>query len=144
MIREEDPENHDLAIQTMTGIAAREAGDFFLNKETHTFTPKNRAKFTIYASLYTPAFDDWAFAHQPNEDRFNGPAHTAKGVISIATNPIPVGVDIAMMHCFGHIHEGYGIEVVDCNKTSVDAPTARKNEAVDQFCGAGDDQLMRL
>lgn len=35
-----------------------------------------------------------------------------------------------LMHCFGHIHEGYGVEVVDWKK-GVAAP--RKNEAVHRF-----------
>ena len=160
----EDPEDHDLAIQAMTGSYAREAGILFLNEGTHTFTLENRARFTIYVSPYTHAFGDWAFAYRSDEDRFNEHSHAAKGVTSIATNPIPEGVGIFMthgppkgildscphgnvgcenlrralhrvkpkMHCFGHIHEGYGIEVVDWNKTSIDAPHPRKNEAIYQ------------
>ena len=161
----ENPEDHDLAVQAMTGTDAREAGVLFLNEGTHTFTLKSGAKFTIYVSPYTPAFGDWAFAYKPDEDRFNEPSHTAKSVSSIATNPIPEGVDIAMthgpskgirdlcpqgnvgcenlrralhrvrpkMHCFGHIHEGYGIEVVDWNQTPVDAPTTCKNQGTQQL-----------
>ena len=148
----------------MTGSDAREAGVLFLNEGTHTFTLENGAKFTIYVSPYTPAFGDWAFAYKPGEDRYNEPSHTAQDVASIATNPIPDGVDVVMthgppkgildlcpqgnvgcgnlrralhrvkpkMHCFGHIHEGYGIEVVDWNKTSVDASTAWENEGIHQ------------
>lgn len=37
------------------------------------------------------------------------------------------------MHCFGHIHEGHGIEVIDW-KTPVPKPApARKNEAIHRF-----------
>ena len=160
----EDPEDHDLAIQAMTGSDAREAGVLFLNEGTHTFTLKNGAMFTIYVSPYTPAFGDWAFGYKPDEDRYNEPFHTAKGVTFIAPNPIPEGVDIVMthgppkgildlcpqgnvgceslrralrrvkpqMHCFGHIHEGYGIEVVDWNKTSTNDSTPCTNEAIHQ------------
>ena len=150
----EDPEDHDLAVEAMTGTDAREVGVLFLNEGTHTFTLNNGATFTIYVSPYTPAFGDWAFAYKPDEDRYNDRSHAAQDVTSIATNPIPEGVDIVMthgpakgildlcpqgnvgcgnlrralhrvkpkIHCFGHIHEGYGIEVVDWSKASVDAP----------------------
>ncbi|KAG7005187.1 hypothetical protein G7Y79_00021g050540 [Physcia stellaris] len=161
----ENPEDHDLAVHAMTGPDAREAGVLFLDEGTHAFTLKNGTRFTMYVSPYTPAFGDWAFAYKSDEDRYNKPSHTANGVTSIATNPIPEGVDIVMthgppkgildmcpqgnvgcqnlrralhrtkpqMHCFGHIHEGYGIEVVDWNKTAIDAPKPRKNEAIHQF-----------
>ena len=160
----EDPEDHDLAIEAMTGSDAREAGVLFLNEGTHAFTLKNGARFKIYVSPYTPAFGDWAFAYRSDEDRFNEHSRAAKGVTSIATDPIPEGVDIVMthgppkgildlcpqgsvgcenlrralhrvrpkMHCFGHIHEGYGIEVVDWNETSVNAPHPREDEVIHQ------------
>lgn len=35
-----------------------------------------------------------------------------------------------MMHCFGHIHEGNGIEVVDWTKPAANKSPPRKNEAV--------------
>ncbi|TGO91205.1 hypothetical protein BPOR_0035g00060 [Botrytis porri] len=84
------------------------------------------------------------FQYQIHEDRFNDASQVAPGQISIATNPIPEGVDIFMthgpphtildqvdgsykgcrnllravgrvrplMHCFGHIHEGNGANLV--------------------------------
>lgn len=161
----EDPGDHDLAVQAMTGPLATEMGVSYLNEGTHSFTLKSGAKFTIYVSPYTPAFCDWAFAYEHNEDRFNGPHQIADGVTSIATNPIPDGVDIVMthgppkgildwcpqgnvgcesllraicrvkpmMHCFGHIHEGNGVEVVDWKKPATDKPRPRKNEAVHRY-----------
>ncbi|KAL8788382.1 MAG: hypothetical protein Q9195_007340 [Heterodermia aff. obscurata] len=162
----EDPEDHDLAVQAMKGPDAHEAGVLFLDEGTHAFTLKNGAQFTIYVSPYTPAFGDWAFAYPPHEDRFNTCAHIVKGVASIATDPIPEGVDIVMthgpakgirdlcsqgnvgcgnlrralqrvkpkLHCFGHIHDGYGIEAVDWNKTAVsDAATACDIGVGDRF-----------
>ena len=94
----EDPEDHDLALEAMTGPLANEAGVIFLSEGTHSFVLNNGAKFTIYVSPYTPAFGDWAFAYKHNEDRFNGPNHAAHNVTSIATNPIPENVDIIMTH----------------------------------------------
>ena len=158
----EDSEDHDLAVKAMTGPLAAEAGVTLLNEGTHSFTLKDGAKFTIYVSPYTPAFCDWAFAYERNQDRFNGPDQVADGVISIATNPIPDYVDIVMthgpprgtldwcpqgnvgcenllrairrvkplMHCFGHIHESNGIEVIDWKKPAAEQPSLRKNEAI--------------
>ena len=161
------PEDHDLAIKAMTGPLAAEAGVTFLNEGTHFFTLKSGAKFTIYVSPYTPAFGDWAFAYEHNQDRFNSSQQTADGVTSITTNPIPNDIDIVMthgpprgildwcpqgnvgcpnllhavrrvkplMHCFGHIHEGNGIEVVDWKKkaAAVEEPKLRKNEAIHRY-----------
>ena len=94
----EDPEDHDLALEVMTGPLADEAGVTFLSEGTHSFILKSGAKFTIYVSPYSPAFGDWAFAYKNNGDRFNGPNHVAKNATSIATNPIPDNADIVMTH----------------------------------------------
>ena len=164
-----NPEAHDLAVRTMTGPLAVEAGVTFLTEGTHSFTLNNGAKFSIYVSPYTPAFSDWAFAYSPHQDRFNSPQQTANGITSIATNPIPNDVDIIMthgpplgildycpqgnvgcpnllhavrrvkplMHCFGHIHEGNGMEIVDWKKKKAagagEQPKLRKNEAIHRF-----------
>lgn len=112
-------------------------GVFYLEEGTHEFTLKDGRRGTLYASPYTPAFKDFAFAYEADEDRFN------KGL-----QPIPEGVDIVMSHgppafpgvagykldvasngsrcgceklakavrrkrprlrCFGHIYEGRGV-----------------------------------
>ena len=163
----QDPEDHDLAIKSMTGPLAAEAGVTFLTEGTHIFTLKTGAKFSIYLSPYTPAFGDWAFAYKPHQDRFNSPQQTANDVTSNATNPISNDIDIVMthgppraildwcpqgnvgcpnllravrrvkplMHCFGHIHEGNGIEVVDWKKKAAagEQPELRKNEAIHRY-----------
>ena len=64
----EDPRDHDLAVEAMTGPLATEMGVSYLNEGTHAFTLKSGAKFKIYVSPYTPAFRDWAFAYEHNED----------------------------------------------------------------------------
>ena len=141
----EDPQDHQLAVDVMTGPLAKDAGVIYLHEGTHSFTLSSGATFSIYVSPYTPAFCDWAFAYAHKEDRFNESHQVSPGVISIATNPIPQNVDIVMthgppkgildscsqgnvgcenilqvirkvkpmMHCFGHIHEGNGVKVVD-------------------------------
>ena len=144
---DDEPEDFSRAMEVMNGDLASEADVTYLVEGTHTFTLRNGAKFTIYASPYTPACGDWAFAYDADQDRFNEAHQVADGVKSIAANPIPSfpDVDIIMthgppkdildecpqgnvgcpnllralrrtrprMHCFGHIHEGNGVKVVD-------------------------------
>jgi len=144
MSEEEYSKYHEAALEIMTGPLAKEAGVTYLEEGTHTFTLNNGAKFTVYASPYTPGSGGWAFPYQPFADRFNDANQAAPNRTSIATNPIPSGVDIVMthgpphsildkvdnqhlgcpnllhavsrarplMHCFGHIHEGHGANIV--------------------------------
>ncbi|MCJ1436329.1 hypothetical protein MMC27_005707 [Xylographa pallens] len=162
---DEDPEDHILAVDAMTGRLADEAGASYLIEGTHSFTLKSGAKFTIYVSPYTPAFYDWAFAYERNEDRYNGPHQVADAVTSIATEPLPDGVDIVMthgppkgildscpggnvgcdsllrairrakpvMHCFGHIHECNGIEVIEWQKLAARNPSRSDVDAIQKY-----------
>jgi len=84
----------------MTGPLAKEAGVTYLEEGLHSFELKNGAKFTIYASPYTPEFCDFGFPYERDEDRFNVEGQVAKGVKSIATNPVPdfPGCQIMMTH----------------------------------------------
>ncbi|RFU25630.1 hypothetical protein B7463_g10702, partial [Scytalidium lignicola] len=142
-----EPDEHDEAMEVMTGLEAVEKGIRYLEEGLHSFTLKNGAKFTVYASPYQPEFCRFAFPYLRHQDRFNLPEQAAKGVTSIAKNPVPdfPGVDIMMTHgpprgimdktddgfhagcdnllraaararprmyCFGHIHEGYGLNLV--------------------------------
>ena len=158
-------EDHTLATNIMTGDLAVKAGVTYLSEGTHTFTLKNGATFKIFASPYTPAFSDWAFAYEASQDRFNSPAQVAKGAVSISPNPIPNDVDIVMthgppkgvldwcsqgyvgcpnllqairrvkplMHCFGHVHEGAGVEAIDWRTFQPKDESLRKNEALHRF-----------
>ncbi|KAF2233888.1 hypothetical protein EV356DRAFT_524278 [Viridothelium virens] len=94
-------EEHDEAMDVWTGKAAKEAGVVFLSESTHTFILKNGAKLTIYASPYTPEFCDWAFPYEHNLDRFNG-RQGCDNILRATSRAKP------RLHCFGHIHEGYG------------------------------------
>ncbi|PMD41333.1 ser/Thr protein phosphatase family protein-like protein [Hyaloscypha variabilis F] len=99
----DDPEHiaeHDNAMEIFKGPLAKEAGVTYLEEGLNTFALKNGAKFTIYTSPYQPEFCGWAFPYERNEDRFNLQHHSAPGVTSIATNPIPdfPSVDIMMTH----------------------------------------------
>ena len=92
---------HKDAVEIWTGPAATEAGIRYLEEGTHDFTLINGAKFTVYASPYTPGdgSSGWAFQYQRSEDRYNNPDQVLPNTTSIATNPIPSsGVDIVMAH----------------------------------------------
>ena len=143
---EDDSEEHSHATEIMTGPLAEEAGVTYLEEGTHSFTLKNGARFTIYASPYTPLYGGWAFMYRDTQDRFNLSDQVSNGVTSIAQNPMPsfpaveivmthgppkgildscaqghvgcenllraVGRAKPLVHCFGHIHEGYGARKV--------------------------------
>ncbi len=99
-VKNEHLEEHATAMGIMTGNLAAEAGVTYLEEGTHTFTLKNGARFTVYASPYQPEFNKWAFSYERKEDRFNLPGRVAEGVKSIARNPVAdfPGVDIMMTH----------------------------------------------
>lgn len=127
-------EDLDAVRDTWTGEEAKKAGIVYLEEGISTFTLRNGAKFTIYTSPYQPEFCDWAFPYERDEDRFNPP--NAKNPIPswpdidiLLTHGPPMGIqDMASqgenvgcehlmravkrcrprLHCFGHIHEGWG------------------------------------
>ncbi|KAI4262717.1 MAG: hypothetical protein L6R35_007373 [Caloplaca aegaea] len=96
----DDPEDHGEAMAVMKGNLAQDAGVAYLDEGTHSFTLKNGARLRIYVSPYTPAFNDWAFAYEHHEDRFNKPQDVLADSISIAASPIPDcgHVDVVMTH----------------------------------------------
>lgn len=103
MYEDDDPDDiaeHDNAMEIMKGPLAKEAGVTYLEEGLKTFTLKSGAKFTIYTSPYQPEFCGWAFPYERNEDRFNLQHHSAPGVTSIATNPVPdfPSIDVIMTH----------------------------------------------
>ncbi|CZT21848.1 related to metallophosphoesterase domain-containing protein 2 [Ramularia collo-cygni] len=125
---DDDPAEHEKAMETMTGPLAHAAGVTYLQEGLHSFTLKSGSSFKIFASPYQPEFCDWAFGYPRNEgeQRWNIP----KGVDIVMTHGPPLNVlDLCkggnmgcaallnevksvapLMHCFGHIHEGYGVE----------------------------------
>lgn len=144
MTDEEYERYHQEALAIMVGPLAKEAGTTYLQEGTVIFTLGNGATFKVYSSPYTSGSGGWAFPYTPSQDRFNNVQQTLPTSISIATNPIPSGVDIVMthgpphsildqvngqnlgcrnllqaisqtrplMHCFSHIHEGHGANIV--------------------------------
>ncbi|RDW74142.1 hypothetical protein BP5796_07584 [Coleophoma crateriformis] len=101
MSDEEYAEYHEAALEIMTGSLAKKSGITYLQEGTHTFTLGNGATFRVYASPYTAGSGGWVFPYGPLEDRFNDAQQTNR--TSIATNPIPSGVDIVMTHGPPHL-----------------------------------------
>ena len=134
------------------GRRATTEGVTFLNEGVHQINLQNGARVNVYASPYTPAFCDFAFAYKRDEDRFNPAESSRWDAKNIAISPIPScssshspvdivvthgpprgrldntvrGVDAGcphllralmsarpLVHCFGHIHEGWGAERVE-------------------------------
>lgn len=110
---------------------ARHHGILYLDEGTHQIPLPNGALLTVYASPYTPAFGTPGFQYAPKQSHdFAIPP----GVDVVVTHGPPRGVldrswasgkhvgsaelfaAVARarpkMHCFGHIHEGWGAEVV--------------------------------
>jgi len=146
---EEYQKDYEDAFEVMTGPLSKECGITYLEEGTHMFKLRKGARFSVYASPYTPEFCNWGFSYKPHEDRFNTIKQTAPGRTSIATRPIPsfpevhilmthgpphmildkcdngnVGCDNLLraagrakplLHCFGHIHESRGANLVTWN-----------------------------
>jgi Calcineurin-like phosphoesterase len=107
--REQRKEEHEEAMEVMTGSLAKEAGVTYLTEGTRTFTLKSGATFTVYASPYTPEFSHWGFPNEHHEDRFNTSEQIPKNqlcpkgkpVTSIAENPIPSFPDVHIVMTHG-------------------------------------------
>ena len=142
MSDEEYAKYHEMALEIMTDSSAKEAGITYIQEGTYTFTLGNGATFKVYASPYTPGSGDWAFSYQPLDDRFNNAEQTIQnsiaknpigsGVDIVMTHGPPkfildqvdgqnlgcpsllhaVSRTRPLMHCFGHIHEGHGANIV--------------------------------
>ncbi|KAF3762275.1 Metallo-dependent phosphatase [Cryphonectria parasitica EP155] len=109
---------------------ARENGIHFLDEGIHHISLANGSKLTVYASPYTPSLGDWEFQYHPDQGHhFDIP----DGVDIAITHGPPRGIldrtdgreragcpDLSAsvarskprIHCFGHIHEGWGAKVV--------------------------------
>ncbi|KAK4455641.1 Metallo-dependent phosphatase-like protein [Podospora aff. communis PSN243] len=120
---------------------AKGDGIVFLDEGIHRFELENGAGLTVYASPYTSSREaDWGFQYKQG-DRHDFDLNGADVVI---THGPPNGVldrtgsrkrggceqlfaDVARarprMHCFGHIHEGWGAKVVAWRDVVSDVPS---------------------
>lgn len=121
--------------------SARAAGIVLLEEGTHEFELQNGAKLTVYASPYTPSLGAWGFQYHPDV------GHTfdiKQGTDIVLTHGPPKGImdfiygkeragchhlfkAIAAakpkIHCFGHIHEGWGARLVKWKASGTPNPT---------------------
>lgn len=137
---DDDPDEPVKARDIFTSSKATEKGIRFVDEGAHSFSLKDGRTFSIYASPYTPEFHGYAFAYSSAEDRFNGEARNPipAGVDIVMTHGPPLASMSQFrlsngrneekcgcpklweaiertkprLHCFGHIHEGYGAQIV--------------------------------
>ncbi|KAI1204567.1 Metallo-dependent phosphatase-like protein [Annulohypoxylon truncatum] len=120
---------------------AENAGIVFLDEGTHRFILKNGAALTVYASSYTPSLGDWGFHYHPEEGH---QFPIQKGTDIVITHGPPKGVmdfthsreragcpdlfaavarTCPRLHCFGHIHEGWGARIVTWREKISNVPS---------------------
>nr|OQO20421.1 hypothetical protein B0A51_11162 [Rachicladosporium sp. CCFEE 5018] len=136
-LAEHDPPLEDELVQKEYGrfgearaLFDNAAGIVFLNEGMHRFELSNDASLNVYASPYTPSVNDWGFNYPPTEEHtwdIAGNVDVAithcppKGVLDRVAGSGSVGspglfAAIArarpLLHCFGHIHTGWGAKRV--------------------------------
>jgi Icc-related predicted phosphoesterase len=104
---EEALQEHRLCVEYMKRLQ-KKFWIYYLEEGEHEIILESGVKFSIYASPYTPEFNDYAFAYKADEDRFNSDPNSSD------PDPIPAGVDIVMTHGPPLLQEkGYRL---DCDK----------------------------
>ncbi|KAI1657006.1 Metallo-dependent phosphatase [Daldinia decipiens] len=120
---------------------AKSDGVVFLEEGTHRFELGNGAKLTVYASPYTPSLSDWGFQYSPQEGHnfsiekgvdisiTHGPPH---GIMDLTDSRRRAGCPQLFgavararpkLHCFGHIHEGWGAKLVTWREKTSEVPS---------------------
>ncbi|KAK4113432.1 Metallo-dependent phosphatase [Canariomyces notabilis] len=120
---------------------ARVDGIVFLDQGVHHFNLDNGASLTVHASAFTPSVDaDWGFQYKRGEHYdfainngvdvviTHGPP---KGVLDLTASKQRGGCEHLFaavararprLHCFGHIHEGWGAKLVAWRDTPSESP----------------------
>ncbi|KAL7626499.1 hypothetical protein AAE478_003271 [Parahypoxylon ruwenzoriense] len=109
---------------------AKDAGITFLDEGNYQFTLQNGAVLRVYASPFTPSEGGWAFQYPPGDKHdfavadnvdvaiTHGPPH---GVMDYTDSKQRAGCPYLfeairrakpLLHCFGHIHEGWDSKLV--------------------------------
>ena len=120
---------------------ARSVGIIFLDEGSHRFTLENGAILNVYASPYTPSLGDWGFQYHPSQGH---KFEILKGVDLVITHGPPKGImdyteskqragcpDLfgaiararPRLHCFGHVHEGWGAKMVTWREQLTEKPS---------------------
>ncbi|EME79900.1 uncharacterized protein MYCFIDRAFT_64415 [Pseudocercospora fijiensis CIRAD86] len=151
--QEDEKDDHKEAVDIMQGSLAKAANVTYLTEGLYTFSLKNGATFKIFVSPYQPECGEWAFGYKRGEKRWNIPTEAD---IVMTHGPPQGSLDFTgsehagcedlhkaiestqpLMHCFGHIHEGYGAMMKDwANDGEISAQDAKSIE----FSKAGTDE----
>lgn len=120
---------------------AKAAGIIFLDEGSHQFILENCAILTVYASPWTPSLGDWGFQYPPGQGHA---FEIMKGVDLVIAHGPPKGImdyteskqragcsDLfgavararPRLHCFGHIHEGWGAKMVTWRDQLTETPS---------------------
>lgn len=121
---------HCAGVEIMTGALAKAANVTYLTEGTYGFSLKDGRSFKVFASPYQPEFCNWAFGYKRGKARWkipddvdivmtHGPPHGSLDSVAEQGNK-KLGCETLLeevkrvkplMHCFGHIHDGYGWKV---------------------------------
>ncbi|KAI9719667.1 MAG: hypothetical protein M1812_003438 [Candelaria pacifica] len=120
---------------------ARSSGIIFLDEGSHRFKLNNGATLSVYASPYTPSLGDWGFQYHPSQGHdFDIPEGVdvaithgpPKGIMDYTENKQRAGCPDLFaaiagarprLHCFGHIHEGWGAKLVNWREQPSERPS---------------------
>ncbi|KAK3387495.1 ser/Thr protein phosphatase family protein [Podospora didyma] len=109
---------------------AASKGIVFLDEGIHHFNLQNGAVLTVYASPYTPSMRDSGFQFRPengHKSQMEKPVDVAithgppRGILDMTESGERAGCPGLFaataqcrprMHCFGHIHKGWGAELI--------------------------------
>lgn len=122
-------------------LEAQEHGIRLLREGTHRFVLSNGAELTVYASSYTPSLGDWGFQYKPDQGHVYS---IEKGTDIAITHGPPRGIldrtnscerggsselfaavatSRPRIHCFGHIHEGWGAKMITWREAQSHQPS---------------------
>lgn len=120
---------------------AKDTGIIFLDEGDHQFTLANGASLKVFATPFTPSKSGWGFQYGPETGR---QFPISKDTDLIISHGPPLGVmdytdsrrragcphlfaavarSRPRMHCFGHIHEGWGAKLVTWRDQLSDQPS---------------------
>jgi hypothetical protein len=119
---------------------AQDQGITYINEGSYQFSLDNGARLNVYASPYTPSYGgEWGFQYDGTHN-FNIPADTDLVIthgppLGIMDKPIgqsrigcpqlfgAVAKAQPRLHCFGHIHDGWGAKLVSWRSRISEPPS---------------------
>lgn len=120
---------------------AKEDGIVFIDEGNHHFSLANGASLTVYASPWTPSKSGWGFSYNPDQGRgfsFGSGVDVAithgppRGILDYTDSCQRAGCQKLFeavararpkLHCFGHIHEGWGARLVTWREEPSEVPS---------------------